>query len=198
MSGPAGTPRPGAARPARTCEGDGAAGQAVVPVHPRDGVPDGEAQRAVLDALPAPRVLRDHLAEHVPAGQCGVSGGSGAGLAWTPQRHLPPASPVLEPHHGGGGGARHGRTARPANGRGASAVVANGRRAGAGTRGGKRGPASLHGPHVRSDNAGCQRVTESAPLGLEKDPGSLCPSCDPSPPCQPDHGRGFLKLLQGR
>lgn len=75
-------------------------------MHPPDGVPDGEAHGAVLDALPAPRVLRNHLAQHVPAGQRGVSGtGTGAG-----QAAAPPASPVLEANHGGGGGARAGRT----------------------------------------------------------------------------------------
>lgn len=148
----------------RTCEGDGAARQAVVPVHPCDGVSDGEAQHAVLDALPAPRVLRDHLAEDVPAGQRAVSG---AAPARTRQRRLPPASPVLEAHHGGGGGARRGRTAGPANGEVPPLAVANGRRAGAGARGGQRGPASLHGLRVRGAAASRPGVTEPEPLRVE-------------------------------
>lgn len=79
---------PPAARPA-TCEGHAAAPQPVVPVRPRDGVPDGEAHRAVLDALPAPRVLREHLAQHVPAGggRWGATRGWGSGPA-PPHRGL--------------------------------------------------------------------------------------------------------------
>lgn len=88
---------PGITRPTRTRERDGAAGEAVVPVHPPDGVPHGEAHGAVLDALPAPRLLRHHLAQHVPAGDRSVSQAGpaqpGAG---------PCALPVLEANHGRG------------------------------------------------------------------------------------------------
>lgn len=60
-------------------------------MHPPDGVPDGEAHGAVLDALPAPRVLRNHLAQHVPAGQRGVSGaGTESGPGPARQRRLLP------------------------------------------------------------------------------------------------------------
>lgn len=87
----------------RTCEADGAGGCAESPVHAGDRVPYEAAQHSVLQTQAATGVIRNHLAQQVPAAgsrkvsaQPRLRGTRYGSRCWAGRGPLP----VLKPHHG--------------------------------------------------------------------------------------------------